>query len=305
MNTQTTSYNNSTQSKQEERFEKARSVLEQGLHHVTHDREALAAYLCFRAHFRSFSPRNTLMILMQRPSARYCMGYRQWQQHGRQVKKGESGLMIWIPLLRKPSDEEIEDGADPDRKVLRGWRIGYVFAYEQTTATGPDALEYASPIPQLEGDGFSCLYDDLLAVADAFGFTVDEEEGIVSEGYCSHARRHIGIRAGMTIASKAATLAHELAHAIAHQPAREGSSDGEADKGESSDGEPARSRLLRKEARELQAEGAAFLACAALGLDTAPASLPYLKHYETCGETVDQHLQEIDRIAWAIVDAVQ
>ena len=80
-----------------------------------------------------------------------------------------------------------------------------------------------------------------------------------------------------------AILAHELAHAIAHDP----------EEGEE----------LSHEARELQAEGAAYLACYALGLDTSKASLPYLKHYERDGEAVEAHLKVIDRIAWRIVDA--
>ena len=57
--------------------------------------------------------------------------------------------------------------------------------------------------------------------------------------------------------------------------------------------------------RELQAEGAAYLACYALGLDTSPATLPYLKYYERDGESVEAHLWAIDGIAWQVIGAVE
>lgn len=278
---------NSKQSRREQKMEEARAVLEQGLEDVREDPETLAAYLRFRAHFRSYSIQNTLMIRQQRPSARYVMGYRQWQQNGRQVMKGESGLMIWLPLLRKPREEDIEEGADPDRKVLYGWRVGHVFSYSQTKATSDDALEYVSPIPQLDVEDCAHLYDKLKRVATGIGYEVILDSATTTEGYCAFRRRQIGIRAGMTPASSAATLAHELAHALAHDPDDEESSE-----------------RIRHAARELQAEGAAYLACYTLGLDTSRASLPYLKHYERDNESLEAHLKAIDQIAWRIVDAV-
>ena len=44
-----------------EKYDAARQALAGGLGHVTEDPETLAAYLRFRAHFRRFSARNTLM----------------------------------------------------------------------------------------------------------------------------------------------------------------------------------------------------------------------------------------------------
>ena len=58
-------------------------------------------------------------------------------------------------------------------------------------------------------------------------------------------------------------------------------------------------------AREVQAEGAAFLACAALGLDTASVSLPYLAAHVTEEHTAEAHLSEIDRIGWRLVALVE
>jgi len=272
----------------QDKYDAARAILERGLDHVSQDPETLAAYLRFRAHFRRFSARNTLMLLAQHAEARYCMGFRQWKAHGRQVRKGQRGLMIYVPRLKKLDAEEAARlGGQEGERLRSGWLIAYLFDISQTEVV-PEceatALRYISPIPQLDGDDFAHLYDELGAVAASLGFAVQQEEAITQEGYCSHARQVIGIRSGLTVHSKAATLAHELAHAVAHQGCR---------------------GALSKAAKELQAEGAAYLACAALGLDTAKASLPYLKHYAGEAETLGHHLGEIDRIAWRIVEAVE
>ena len=273
------------------KYDAARDILAAGVQDVAEDPETLAAYLRFRAHFRGFSMRNTLMIRAQRPGARYCMGFRQWKQHGRRVRKGERGLLIYVPRFRKLNQEEAaEAGLEPGTRAHAGFIIGYVFDIAQTEVIPGEeetALRYVSPVPQLEGDDFADLYDDLKTAAGRFGFQVHEDPNTTTEGYASHRRGLIGIRSDLTTNSKAVTLAHELAHGIAHGPERQ------------------KENPQGHEARELQAEGAAFLACYALGLDASKASLPYLKHYERDGEKLEAHLEAIDQIAWKIVEAVE
>lgn len=189
--------------------------------------------------------------------------------------------MIFIPLLRRPTEEEIGEGADPEEKVLYGYRIGYVFDISQTEAVRDEPLEYVSPIPQLQGDDHAHLYDDPKAVAAELGFSIVEDEQTTVEGYCSHIRRLIGIHSSQTVHSKTATLAREMAHAIAHE-----------DRGETSHAE-----------RELQAEGAAYMVCFSLGLDTGGGFLPYLKHYGD-DEALWKQLQVIEEIAGTLLDAV-
>ena len=206
--TNTETPTSSPTTKREQRMAEARAVLEQGLDDISDDPRSLAAYLRFRAHFRSYGVQNTIMIRQQRPSARYVKGYKQWQKHGRQVRKGERGITIWIPLLRKPTDDDIADGADPERNVLYGWRVGYVFDIAQTETVADDALEYVSPIPQLEGDEYAYMYDNLKKVAAEIGYEVIVDAHTTTEGYCSHRQSVIGIRAELTVHSKAVTLAH-------------------------------------------------------------------------------------------------
>jgi antirestriction protein ArdC len=264
-----------------DRMEEARAVLQAGLSSVGQDPEALAAYLRFRALFRTYSPTNTLLIMLQRPGSQFCMGYRQWIKHGRQVRRGEKGLMIYAPVLRRPTDEEVRrQGLDPDEKLCVAFRIAFVFDIGQTEPIpGKQAIEYVNPIPRLSAEGYGDLCRALEQAATRIGFTLVESSG-TEDGYCVPARREIGIRPGLSSADRAAVLAHELAHALAH--------DGTEQHVE----------------REVQAEGAAYLACYALGLDTSRASLPYLKHCAGTDEALWSQLARLEEIAHELLELV-
>lgn len=285
---------NRREDRSQDRLEEARSILSEGLADVATDPEALARYLRFRRHFRDYSPHNTLLILSQRPSARYCMGYRAWQKHGRQVRRGEKGLMVFAPILRRPTAEEVADGADPDERLMRGFRITYTFDYAQTDAACEDALVYESPVPRLGTEEHAELCAALERVAAAWGYRLTVSGGY-AEGYCDYRRRLIGLRQDLALDDRAAVLAHELAHAAAHDPSR--------DKREGSSTRA--SRRFSHAERELQAEGAAFLACFALGLDTSRAALPYLKSYAEDDEALWAQLTAIERIANRLVAAAE
>lgn len=85
-----------------------------------------------------YSVRNQLLIGMQCPHASDVAGYVEWQDRGRQVRKGETGLLIFAPLTRRAV---MEDGKVLDRKPepgeetvtqMRGVRITSVFDISQT-----------------------------------------------------------------------------------------------------------------------------------------------------------------------------
>jgi antirestriction protein ArdC len=303
-----------------EKAAEARATLAQGVEHVAADPDALAAHLRFRAHFRTYSFRNALLLAEQGRArgiaARYVKGFKAWIEVGRCVRKGERALGIFAPITRKLVGEEAAEANVPDgtprpcpacpeprrgelgRRVV-GYRVASVFDISQTEVLPgreDDALTYASPIPALVGDDFAHLRDDLEAVAAALGYTVEvyAPHERPADGFCRYAEHRIGIKRAAPN-QQAAVLAHELAHALAH-------AGGSAHR-------------LGKAAVELQAEGAAYLACYALGLDTAAATLPYLKSYAStgdAGETAEErtaritaHITEIDRIGWHLVELVE
>src|SRR6266851_2600157 len=59
--------------------------------------DGFTAYLRTMARFPTYSVNNTLLILAQRPDATQVAGYRRWQELGRQVMKGETGIKILVP----------------------------------------------------------------------------------------------------------------------------------------------------------------------------------------------------------------
>ena len=68
--------------------------------------EVLTRYLGAMAKFRSYSFLNVLLILKQYPNAVRVAGYKTWQSFGRQVKKGEKGIMILAPMYPQTIGEE-------------------------------------------------------------------------------------------------------------------------------------------------------------------------------------------------------
>ncbi len=74
---------------------------------------------------RALSPFNSCLILYQNPTASMVGGFRQWINAGRAVRKGERGLMIWIPTAAK-REGELDDSED-----VR-FLMGTVFDISQT-----------------------------------------------------------------------------------------------------------------------------------------------------------------------------
>ena len=274
----------------EARLDAARAVLDRGLDGVRDDPAALAAYLAFRAHFRDYSARNAVLLWMQRPTARHCMGFKAWQTHGRRVRKGERGLVVFAPVLRRPTAAEVAAGHDPDDRVPAGFRTATTFDYEQTEATRDDALIYAPSVPRLDADGPAGLLARLEAAAQSVGCSVHYTSLGYADGWYREADRVIAVRASLSGADRCAVLCHELAHAVAH-----------------SQGAPGVEAVLDAPGRasmELQAEGAAYVALAALGLDTSRATLPYLKNWSADDDALAAELGAVDRIAGRLLALV-
>ena len=70
----------------------------------------LEKYLDVMGRFHRYSAHNCLLIAIQRPDASLVAGYGRWQELGRQVKKGERGIMIMAPCLRILEAEDAGDG---------------------------------------------------------------------------------------------------------------------------------------------------------------------------------------------------
>ena len=54
----------------------------------------------------TYSPHNVLLITTQCPHASAVAGFHTWKQLGRSVRKGEKGLVILAPILRRPASAQ-------------------------------------------------------------------------------------------------------------------------------------------------------------------------------------------------------
>jgi hypothetical protein len=62
---------------------------------------------------------------LQKPNASHVAGFRTWNQLGRFVKKGEKGIAILAPVVRRKAEDE-EDQEEASRSIA-GFRPAYVF----------------------------------------------------------------------------------------------------------------------------------------------------------------------------------
>src|SRR5260370_10838903 len=86
----------------------------------------------------NYSLNNLSLLARQRPDARRVAGFHTWRKLGRFVRKGEKGIAIIAPWVRRKSDEESER-ADDDR-VIAGFKVAHIFSEEQTDG---------EPLPEL------------------------------------------------------------------------------------------------------------------------------------------------------------
>ncbi len=211
--------------------------------------------LAVAARFHDYSFANTQLIWAQSLAHGFTpsrvAGYRAWQELGRHVRRGERGLQILAPVIRKITPE---NGEEEERRVV-GFRVVHVFDLAQTegeplpevsvTVVEGELPSHWDRVSQLiTGAGFNLQVADLDRLGEANGVTDWQQRDVV-------------VRAGLPGAQRFKTAVHELAHIRLHEP--------------TSEGRPACRGIV-----EVEAESVAYMVCAALGVDTAGYSLPYV-----------------------------
>lgn len=245
--------------------------------------EDWARALAFAARFRARSFANTILIFTQHqeayglglvpgPVPSHVAGYRQWQQLGRQVSKGQPGYQILAPVTGRfasatPQDAEswrrLGKGEKPRagetvRTKMVGVRPAYVWDASQTTG---------EPIPEppaprlLEGQAPAGLWEGLAAQVATAGFELrlvaDASEIFGANGLTDYTTRVVSVREDMDPAAQVKTLAHELGHVLLHGP----------DAGEA---------RQHRGIGEVEAESVALMVGAAHGMDTSGYTVPYV-----------------------------
>jgi len=148
---------------------------------------------------RAWSWSNQLLAALNGTSD--ARGYRQWQEVGRQVMKGEKSFPILVPIVRKRTAENRETGQEEETTYLAGFTSAPVFGIEQTEgdplpAPDPEVTTWLDSLPLLE-------------VAQEWGLSVDAYNGRPGAPLGKY-RHGQGIALGVQNLS---TWAHEMCHA--------------------------------------------------------------------------------------------
>ncbi len=244
--------------------------------------ESLVRFLEFQARFHNYSFRNCLLITMQNPDATYVAGFQRWKELSRFVKKGEHGIMILAPIVRRRkaadgASETVDDDESQGEKAVCGFRAVYVFDVLQTE--GEELPEFS----RIAGDPG----DKLMLLADLVkerGIELCYEPNLGGADGRSEGGK-IVIREGMPPAQEFAVLAHELAHELLHRTER-------------------RKETTRK-IRELEAEAVSFVVSNAAGLEGITRSADYIQLYAGDKELLLASLDHIQRVAAEIIEELE
>ena len=171
--------------------------------------KALVDYLKAMGRFHKYSLANTMLIHFQKPDATHVAGYRNWQKLGRYVKKGEHGLAIIAPIVRRRGAPDGNSVNEIEEDVVIAFKTAHVFDVSQTD--GKSLPEFA----QVHGDpgAYSKRLKDFIAdrgIELAYSEAIGPAQGLSAGG-------KIVIKADLKPAEEFSVIVHELSHEILHR----------------------------------------------------------------------------------------
>jgi antirestriction protein ArdC len=241
------------------------------------------AYLRFQGKFHHYSANNALLIWAQKPDATRVAGFRAWFDLGRCVRKGEHGIMIYVPHARK-FEVETDDGTAEVRRPT-SFGVGCVFDISQTDPLPGHEDDFIPERPEwgvVTGDdaGLVALLERV-AASEGLALTTDGG-GSPARGWYKPAEKVLYVRPEAVGLDRAQTLAHELSHHFAEH------------------------RVAGRPASEVVADGAAYVTLAHFGFEAETASVPYLALWSAGKpEMVREEVAEIQRVAAVLIAALE
>lgn len=275
--------------KRQETIDKAIETMNKGIYEYL-DSDRFKTLLDTMSKFHDYSMNNTLLILGQNPHATHLAGYNKWQQDfNRQVKRGEKGLMIWMPVEIKVKEKQYvldekgnrilgDDGKFKKEEVVvkkHTFKIGYTFDVSQTEQIEGKEVVELSPVKELEGDvkDYQALTKALMEISPV-PITIEAFDG-TAKGCYNPLTNEIKIQPEMSEVQTIKTMIHEIAHSIVHS-------------NENLDQLKQKENIeFSKSEREVQAESIAYIVSSHLGIDTSDYSFPYVATWGLSTEPSD------------------
>jgi len=149
-----------------------------------------------------------MLIASQKPTASHVAGFHAWHKLGRFVKKGEKGIMILAPIVRRKNEIAKQEETDESSTAV-GFRAAYVFDIHQTDGQELPAIGSVNGDPREYRERLSKFVTEQ-------GIALEYSEDIAPARGTS-AGGKITPLPGQSPAEEFATLAHELAHEMMHR----------------------------------------------------------------------------------------
>ncbi|MEG0570375.1 MAG: YodL domain-containing protein [Oscillospiraceae bacterium] len=274
--------------------------LEQGIKDI-YDSEHYKNYLTVMSKFHSYSYRNSLLIMLQKPEATLVAGFNAWKNNfKRYVNKGEKGIQILAPAPYRVKMEMEKIDPKTQRPVLDSkgnpvteevkitkpsFRPVHVFDVSQTSG---------EPLPQLTTElsgnvaQYQAFFESLKSV---FPFPIQFEDiQSGAKGYCDPVNQKIAIKNGMSEIENIKTAIHEITHADLHADQSKLSLDEKKD----------------RRTKEMESESVAFVVCNHFGIDTSDYSFAYLAAWSSGKELkeIQNNLDTIQKQAAELIDRI-
>ncbi len=257
----------------ERKIDVALAQLESGIAEIQ-ESDKFKAFIDTMAKFHNYSLGNIMLITLQKPEASRVAGYNTWLDMGRNVIRGEHGIMILAPCFppkpKKEEDEEDEEGIEMEPTPVY-FKVVHVFDIVQTEGKELPAVE----VPVITGDETGPLFQDALTFIAKQSITVSSEPKPELNpdlmGYWNQAEKLIWVRPDAPQDQRTKTLLHETAHAMC---AMRGARDA-----------------------EVMAESVAYTVANHFGFDTGVRSFPYVAVWARDVKVLKSNLEIIRKVA--------
>lgn len=222
-------------------------------------------FLVFYSRFWTYSIRNSVLIHQQCPQATRCAGLKLWNSLGYHLKRGETAIWIWAPILKKEADPETGELVEQ----VAGFVPAPVFDASQLVEITERPLP--TPYPVLPDD-VSEAFGLCAAKIEAHGIEVRQAERLPPgvQGYSQPGR--IVVAASLDSRNRLFTLIHELVHQTWHHDLHD--------------------PTATRQQLEFEAESVSFVVAALMGLEH-PSARDYLLLYRTSTEQLKRSLAVI------------
>lgn len=276
-------------------MEVVQQLLEDGLENLFKS-DRYSQYLKMMSKFKTYSAKNTLLILLQCPQATYVAGYQTWKKDfDRHVKKGEKAIKIIAPVTAKQKSKELEENKDKlniqeEEQTLMRFRCVNVFDISQT-----EGKELEIVLPKiLEGNyKYYEMFKEIFQTKT--GYQILEDHLSDCNGYCNYEKKIIKIDQNLPELQKTKTLIHEVTHSLLHGTLFE-----KADKS------PYENLVLSlPNLREVEAESVSYVVNHYLGIDSSEYSLPYIAAWNKKPELLLQTLERVKKVSNEILEWIE